>query len=226
MFARCNPWMKGINMFDDLMEAIAGMQEEKALALAGNLLDAGEDPVEILDVCTRAMERVGKQFESGVYFLPELMMAGEMLKQISEKVKPRIKGLSDGKKAGKVLLGTVLGDIHDIGKDIVGFLLDVNGFEVKDIGIDVPPSEFVEQALSFKPDVVAMSGLLTLAYDSMKDTVAALAAAGIRDQVKIIIGGGQMSERIAEFAGADACAKDAMDGVNRIRQWTQKGAQS
>lgn len=209
-------------MFDKLIETITKMQEEEALALTRELLAAGADPVGILDACTQAMEDVGKKFESGVYFLPELMMAGEMLKQISEMVKPRIQGQGEGKKAGKVLLGTVLGDIHDIGKDIVGFLLEVNGFDVRDIGIDVPPESFVEEARAFKPDVVAMSGLLTLAYDSMKDTVDAFKKAGLRDGVKIIIGGGQMSDKIAEYSGADACAKDAMDGVNLIKKWTGK----
>jgi 5-methyltetrahydrofolate--homocysteine methyltransferase len=214
--------MKGNTMFDKLMDAITQMQEEEALELTEKLLEAKADPVAILDACTKAMEEVGKKFESGVYFLPELMMAGEMLKQISEKVKPMIQGKGEGKKAGKVLLGTVRGDIHDIGKDIVGFLLDVNGFEVKDIGIDVPPETFVKEAETFHPDVVAMSGLLTLAYDSMKDTVDALKTAGLRDSVKIIIGGGQMSDKIAGYSGADACAKDAMDGVNLIKNWTKK----
>ncbi|OGR13205.1 MAG: hypothetical protein A2277_14245 [Desulfobacterales bacterium RIFOXYA12_FULL_46_15] len=209
-------------MPDTLKDAVIHMREEEAMEIAVKLLDKGTDPLKILNVCTEAMEEVGKKFEAGIYFLPELMMAGEMLKQISEKVKPMIKNPQDRKKSGKVLIGTVLGDIHDIGKDIVGFLLDVNGFEVRDIGIDVAPSAFVEEIRVFKPDVVGLSGLLTLAYDSMKDTVQAITDAGLRKDVKIIIGGGQMTDKIKAYAGADACAKDAMDGINIIKEWIGK----
>lgn len=209
-------------MFDKLIDAVTNMKETEALEITQELLENNADPVKLLDACTQAMEIVGNKFESGVYFLPELMMAGEMLKQISEKVKPMIEEKADGEKAGKVLIGTVLGDIHDIGKDIVTFLLEVNGFDVHDIGIDVTPEKFVEEIKAFKPQVVGMSGLLTLAYDSMKDTVTAIKEAGLRDDIKIIIGGGQMSDKISEFAGADACAKDAMDGINLIKEWTRK----
>lgn len=210
-------------MFDKLLDAVVHMRENEALAVTQELLDTHADPVEILNVCTQAMEAVGEKFESGVYFLPELMLAGEMLKQIAEKVKPMMQTQSEKKKFGKVLMGTVLGDIHDIGKDIVCFLLDVNGFEVHDIGIDVHPDKFVEEIKAFNPQVVGMSGLLTVAYESIKDTVAAISQAGLRDQVKIIIGGGQMTPKISEYAGADACAKDAMDGVNLIKTWIGKG---
>jgi 5-methyltetrahydrofolate--homocysteine methyltransferase len=206
-------------MFEELTNAVTEMKEKEALEITKKLLDDNADPVQVLDACTKAMEAVGEKFEAGVYFLPELMMAGEMLKQISEVVKPMIQSKGETEKAGKVLIGTVLGDIHDIGKDIVTFLLDVNGFDVRDIGIDVPPATFVKEIQEFKPQVVGMSGLLTLAYDAMKDTVAAISEAGLRDDMKIIIGGGQMSDKIAEYAGADACAKDAMDGINTIKQW-------
>lgn len=210
-------------MFDELLDAVIEMREKDALDITQALLQENADPVEILDACTQAMEIVGERFEKGTYFLPELMMAGEMLKQISDKVKPMIKSRqADGNKSGRVLIGTVLGDIHDIGKDIVTFLLDVNGFEVHDIGIDVPPEKFVEEIKVFKPQVVGMSGLLTLAYDAMKDTVEAINDAGLRDDVKIIIGGGQMTDKISEYAGADACAKDAMDGINLIKSWMGK----
>lgn len=209
-------------MFNKLIDAVTNMKEIEALDLTTQLLDNGADPVKLLDACTQAMEIVGKKFEDGVFFLPELMMAGEMLKQISEKVKPMIPEQPDGEKVGKVLIGTVLGDIHDIGKDIVIFLLEVNGFEVRDIGIDITPEQFVKEIKDFKPQVVGMSGLLTLAYDSMKDTVTAITEAGLRDDIKIIIGGGQMSDKISDYAGADACAKDAMDGINLIKEWTGK----
>jgi methanogenic corrinoid protein MtbC1 len=202
-----------------LIDAMTNMRESEAIEIARSLVDNGEDPLKILDECTKAMEAVGKRFEAGEYFLPELMMAGEMLRQVSAMVKPKMKGERDLQKRGKVLIGTVEGDIHDIGKDIVTFLLSVNGFEVRDIGIDVQPSTFVEAIKDFKPQVVGMSGLLSLAYDSMKNTVQAIVDAGLRDKVKIMIGGGQMDETVMEYTGADAFGKDAMEGVNLAKQW-------
>jgi len=209
----------GKNMSEKLVDAMTNMREIEALEIAKALVNGDEDPIKILDDCTKAMETVGKRFEAGEYFLPELMMAGEILRQISEMVKPKLKGELTSKKRGKVLIGTVEGDIHDIGKDIVSFLLDVDGFEVRNIGIDVPPGKFVEEIKDFKPQVVGLSGLLTLAYDSMKKTVQAIEEAGLRNSVKIMIGGGQMSERVKEFVGADAFGKDAMEGVTLAKKW-------
>jgi 5-methyltetrahydrofolate--homocysteine methyltransferase len=207
------------NMSEKLVDAMTNMREIEALEIAKALVNDDEDPIKILDDCTKAMETVGKRFEAGQYFLPELMMAGEMMKQISEMVKPKLKGGLTSIKKGKVLIGTVEGDIHDIGKGILSFLLDVNGFEVRDIGINAPPSKFVEEIQDFKPQVVGLSGLLTLAYDSMKKTVQAIEEAGLRNSVKIMIGGGQMSERVKEFARADAFGKDAMEGVILAKKW-------
>lgn len=207
-------------MSEKLLKAMVDMKESEALEITRSLLDSGEDPIKILGTCTRGMETVGKRFEEGTYFLPELMMAGEILSQISELVKPSLKGEeATSMKHGRVLIGTVQGDIHDIGKDIVVFLLGVNGFEVKDIGIDVPPEKFVEEIKIFKPQVVGMSGLLTIAYDAMKNTVQAIKEEGLRDDVKIMIGGGQMSDNICTFAGADAFGKDAMAGVSLAKKW-------
>jgi methanogenic corrinoid protein MtbC1 len=206
-------------MSEKLVDAMTNMRENETIEIARSLVEQGEDPLKILDECTKAMEAVGNRFEAGQYFLPELMMAGEMLRQVSDMVKPKMKGEKGVQKRGKVLIGTVEGDIHDIGKDIVTFLLDVNGFEVRDIGIDVPADQFVEAIRDFKPQVVGMSGLLTLAYDSMKNTVRAIEEAGLRDSIKIMIGGGQMTETVREYTGADAIGKDAVEGVNLAKQW-------
>lgn len=206
-------------MSDILLEAMSNMREQESLDIVNDLLSSGEDPLNILDTCTRAMETVGERFESGEYFLPELIMAGEILKQISELVKPNLAGDTGIEKKGRVLIGTVKGDIHDIGKDIVTFLLDVNGFEVHDIGIDVPPERFIEEIEKFKPQVVGLSGLLTVAYDAMKETIEAIAQAGHRDKVKIMIGGGQMSEKVCEYVGADAYGEDAVAGVTLVKSW-------
>jgi len=207
-------------MSEQLVNYMADMMEEEALALAKELLDAGTPPQQILDDCRTAMTIVGKRFEVGEYFLPELILAGEMLKSISAEVKPRMLAGHETKKGAKVLVGTVKGDIHDIGKDIVVFMLDVNGFEVLDLGIDVPVETFVTKIAEFKPQVVALSGFLTLAYDSMKETVAAIKAAGLRDGVKIMIGGGTMDDTVRQYAGADAFGLDAMAAVSLAKQWT------
>ena len=206
-------------MSDMLLDAMSNMREQESLDIVNELLSSGEDPLAILDTCTRAMETVGNRFETGEYFLPELIMAGEILKQISDLVKPKLQGDAGIEKKGRVLIGTVKGDIHDIGKDIVTFLLDVNGFEVKDIGIDVPTDRFVQEIESFQPRVVGLSGLLTLAYDAMKETIEAIAKAGHRDRLKIMIGGGQMSEKVCEYVGADAYGEDAVAGVTLAKNW-------
>jgi 5-methyltetrahydrofolate--homocysteine methyltransferase len=192
----------------------------RRLALTRKLLDEGAEPIAILEDCRVAMEVVGKRFELNEYFIPELILAGEMLKSISAEVKPHLKQSVDVEKEGKVLLGTVQGDIHDIGKDIVNFMLDVNGFEVKDLGVDVTVQKFVDEIQSYGPDVVALSGFLTLSYSSMKETVDAIKAAGLRDQVKIMIGGGAVDEQICTYAEADAFGKDAMTAVALAKHWT------
>ena len=206
-------------MSKQLVRTIADMREEEALNLVKQMVEGGSDPIAILDATREAMDIVGQRYEEGVYYLPELMLAGEMLSQIAEILKPALAKLPDIKRRGKVLIGTVEGDIHDIGKNIVTFMLDVNGFEVLDLGVDVPPQKFVEAIRSFGPHVVGLSGFLTLAYDTMKETVEAISAAGLRDQVKIMIGGGQISEDVREYTGADAFGRDAMAGVTLAQKW-------
>ncbi len=206
-------------MSEKLVDAIVNMREEEAISVTNELIEGGEDPLKILDACREAVGVVGKRFEEGTYFLPELIMAGEMLSNISKIVKPKLQGAQEPKKAGKVLIGTVEGDIHDIGKDIVTFMLDVNGFDVLDLGIDIPPAKFVEAIKDFQPKVVGLSGFLTLAFDSMVETVKAIKDAGLRDKVKIMIGGGQIDEVIKEYTGADAYGLDAIAAVNLTKGW-------
>lgn len=209
-------------MSEQLINAIAEMDEEGALALTKELLAAGTPPTAILDDCRAAMEAVGKRFEHGEYFIPELILAGEMLKGISAEVKPYMTGGHEAaKRQGKVVVGTVKGDIHDIGKDIVVFMLDVNGFEVYDLGIDVPVESFVAKIAEVKPQVVALSGFLTLSYDAMKQTVDAIQAAGLRDGVKIMVGGGTVDQQVCQYAGADAFGLDAMAAVSLAKGWTE-----
>jgi 5-methyltetrahydrofolate--homocysteine methyltransferase len=214
------------NMTDEekqLVEWLADMNEEDAVALSNKmLLEDKKDPMRVLDLCRAAMDIVGKRFEEGEYFLPELVLAGEMLDNIGAIAKPLIKQGEGGeaKKLGKVLIGTVHGDLHDIGKNIVSFMLDINGFEVKDIGIDVPVKTFIDEINEFKPDVVGLSGFLTLAFDSMKETITAFDQAGMRDKFKVMIGGGQIDETVRAYTGADAFGVNAVEAVNLCRNWT------
>ena len=206
-------------MNDKLVQLMADLKEGKTIELVKELIKGGTDPMEILNAARSAMEVVGKRFEQGDYFIPDLFMAGEMMKGISEIVKPLLRKGDTRAKKGKVLIGTVAGDIHDIGKDIVTFMLDVSGYDVLDLGIDVPVSTFVEKTREFQPGVVGLSGFLTLAFDSMKKTVEALEQAGLRDSVKIMIGGGQIDEEVRRYVHADAYGKDAVAAVNLCRQW-------
>jgi methanogenic corrinoid protein MtbC1 len=206
-------------MSKKLVNAIAEMKEQEALAIAKEMVEGGSDPMEILGSAREAMGIVGQRYEKGAYFLPELILSGVMLNQIAEIVKPVLAEAAEVERHGKVVIGTVEGDIHDIGKDIVVFMLDVNGFDVLDLGIDVPPAKFVEAIKDFQPQVVGLSGFLSLAFDSMKDTVEAIKNAGLRDKVKVMIGGGQMSEDVRKYTGADAYGPDAMAGVSLAKGW-------
>ncbi len=204
-------------MSQELIDAITEMREDDALAITNQLLDEGADPLDILDACREAMSIIGYRFETGESFIPELILAGEMMSAISAIVKPHIAVDADAAKLGKVVIGTVEGDIHDIAKDIVVFMLDLNGFEVTDLGVDVPPARFVEAVQDTGATIVGLSGFLTLAFDPMKDTVAALREAGL--DVKIMIGGGQIDENIREYTGADAYGRDAMAAVALAKDW-------
>jgi methanogenic corrinoid protein MtbC1 len=203
----------------DLVSTLADLKEKEALKIVEDRLNAKEDPLKILDDSRKAMEIVGKRFSDSEYFIPDLMYSGEILKAITELVKPKLAKAAGSKKLGKVVFGTVAGDIHDIGKDIVVFMLDVNGFEVHDLGIDVPVQKFVDKIKETGAPVVGLSGFLALAFDSMKETVEAIEKAGLRAKVKIMIGGGQMSDEVKNYTGADAYGKDAMAGVTLAKKW-------
>ena len=204
-------------MSQELIDAIVEMREEEALALTNQLLDEGMAPVEILNACRGAMDIIGDRFEKGEAFIPELILAGEMMTAVTAVLKPHMAEETGAAKLGKVVIGTVEGDIHDIAKDIVAFMLDINGFEVTDLGVDVSPAKFVEAVKETGATIVGLSGFLTLAYDPMKETVAALKAAGL--DVKIMIGGGQIDEQIREYTSADAYGRDAMAAVALAKDW-------
>jgi 5-methyltetrahydrofolate--homocysteine methyltransferase len=208
-------------MKDKLVAAIADMQEEEALQLAQAMLDAGEDPQVLLDAGSEAMALVGARYDAKEYYLPELIIAGDMMKQIGAMVKPRLRArATQAKPAGTVVIGTVAGDIHDIGKEVVAFMLEVNNFQVHDLGVDVPAPTFVAKIGEVRPDIVGMSGFLTLAFEEMKHTVDAIMESGLRDKVKIMIGGAIMDDDVARYVGADAYGADALAAVKLAKSWT------
>jgi methanogenic corrinoid protein MtbC1 len=206
-------------MAGNLANALADLKEDEALKIVKDRLGAGEEPLKILGDARKGMEVVGKRFADSEYFIPDLVYSGEILKAVTELVKPKIAKEAETKRVGKIVFGTVAGDIHDIGKDIVVFMLDVNGFEVYDLGVDVPVKKFVDKIKETGAPIVGLSGFLALAFDSMKETVEAIKAAGLRDKVKVMIGGGQITEEIKKYTGADAYGKDAMTGVTLAKKW-------
>ena len=206
-----------------LVQLLADMEEDEALDLARQMLDSGFDPARILELCREAMDIVGQRYEDQEYFLTELMLAGEMLSEISGLAKPLILDREDAGQAagnkGTILIGTVHGDLHDIGKNIVTFMLEIDGYLVIDLGVDGPIREFISAIGEHKPPVVALSGFLTLAFDSMKETIEAFEADGIRNNFKVMIGGGQIDENVKKFTGADAFGRNAVEAVSLCNQW-------
>jgi len=206
-------------MSGELVRLLSDLKEPEALAFVEKALGEGVDPLDLLGQAREAMKIVGQRFASSEYFIPDLVFSGVILKRIVEMLEPHIKKGQEAERLGKVIIGTVAGDIHDIGKDLVVFMLDVNGFEVLDLGIDVPIQKFVDTIKETGTKVVGLSGFLTLAFQSMKDTVEGIEKAGLRDTVKIMIGGGQIDEQVRGFTGADAYGKDAMEAVQLAKGW-------
>lgn len=203
----------------DLITALADLKEEEALKIVEEKLNASEDPFKILEDIRLGMEIVGNRFAKNEYFISDLLYAGEILRVVTEKVKPKLAIAKEAELLGKVIIGSVAGDIHDIGKNIVVFMLEVNGFEVHDLGVDIPPEKFVEKIKETGATIVGLSGFLALAFDAMKETVQAIKDAGLRDKVKVMIGGGQINEDVRKYTGADAYGKDAMAGVSLAKKW-------
>jgi methanogenic corrinoid protein MtbC1 len=210
-------------MSDQLATAMADLEEATVLKLVQQQLDKGKNPMAILTSCREGMVLIGKRFEAGDYWVSDLMMAGEIFKQVSGLLSSRLKTDAIGKR-GKVVIGTVKGDIHDIGKDIVVSLLKAADYDVHDLGVDVDPQKVVDAVKETGATVVGLSGLLTVAFDSMKETVAALAAAGLRHKVKVMVGGGSVSEEVQYYTGADAWGTDAQSAVSLCNQWIKEVA--
>jgi methanogenic corrinoid protein MtbC1 len=206
-------------MSGELVKLLSDLKEPEALQFVEKALAKGVDPAALLEEAREGMALVGERFARQEYFIPDLIFSGEILKGIVIMLEPHLKKGKEQKRLGKAVIGTVAGDIHDIGKDLVVFMLDVSGFEVLDLGIDVPAQKFVDAIKQSGSKIVGLSGFLTLAFDSMKGTIDAIQKAGLRDKVKIMIGGGQIDEQVRRFTGADAYGRDAMAAVQLAKSW-------
>jgi methanogenic corrinoid protein MtbC1 len=207
-----------------LTEAVGDLDEEKLLGLLNDFVATNpseEEAQAVVNACQQGMAKVGDLVESGEYFVGDLIFAGELLTQSIEILKPVI-GSGSGTKVGKMVIGTVEGDLHDIGKNIFRSMSEAAGFEVYDLGIDVKPSAFVQKAKEVQPDIIGLSGVLTLALESMKKTVDEFKAAGQREGVKIIIGGNPVTQEASAQIGADAFTTNAAEGVKICQSWVAK----
>ncbi len=206
---------------EEISKAITNLEEEKVLKLVKEKLDSHEDPIKILDACRRGMAKIGSESgEGGTVFLTDLIMAGEIFKEAMEILMPKLVG-STTKSLGKVIIGTVEGDIHNIGKDIAINFLKAEGFEVIDLGVNVPAQKFIDAIKENNPPVVGMSGLLTLSIEPMKKTIEAISNANLRGKVKVIIGGERTDQNVCDYVGADAWVNDVNKGVKIIKNWME-----
>jgi methanogenic corrinoid protein MtbC1 len=208
-----------IEMCNELRDAIADLREPESMNLVRQLLESGTRPQDIVDSGIEAMSVIGRRFECGEYFLPELMMAGDIMKGIGALTLPHLAGASMPSSGRRIVLGTVQGDIHDVGKNIVRFLLEANGYVVDDLGVDVPPARFVAAVQETHATVVGISALLTVSYDAMKKTILALEEAGLRKNIRIMVGGAPVDERVLAYVGGDALGKTAVDAVGLADKW-------
>lgn len=209
-------------MSEEFVKAIIDLDESKVLDLTRKRLEV-EDPINILNDLRKVAEIIGEKCDKGEFFIADLVMAGEILKTVSDIVREKMKILGKKRETiGRFVIGTVEGDIHDIGKNIVVTMAEVAGFEVIDIGIDAPPQKFVEAIKQYDPDIVGMSCLITVGIESMKKTVEAIKQAGLRDKIKIIIGGGRVDQYTCEYVGADAWTNDAAVGIKIMLKWIEE----
>ncbi len=202
-----------------LRDAVADLDENEVLATVRACIDAGDDPAAAIAACEEGMRLVGERYEQHEYYLSGLIMAGEIFREVLELAQPALQESLAGHSSGKVLIGTVQGDIHDIGKAIFQIALRSYGFEVEDLGVDVPPQVFARRAAEWRPDIVGLSGLLSTAYDTMRETVQLLRAqAAGSTAVPILIGGGLVDERVRGYVGADYACSNALEGVRLCQQ--------
>jgi len=203
-----------------IVNAVEELDEDRVIDLAQKALSDGMKPLYLLELVKCGMSRVGKRYENKQYFIADLIMAGLIFKEVlklDKMTEEFNKGIVD--RMNKVIVGTVKGDLHDIGKDIFKGLLDAHGFNVIDLGVDVPAEAFVEAVKMHKPDIVGLSGVLNFTIDTMKETVEALRCANVRDKVMVILGGNHLTKEALEYIGADYYTNDASIGVKVCKKW-------
>jgi len=202
-----------------LSEAILALNKESVLEIVNQDIDAGRDPLELVEEARRGLEEVGNKFETGEFFLIELIRAAQVFQAAADVFNPAIKKMhGDAEFKGKMVIGTVAGDIHDLGKNIVKTWLECKGIEVIDLGVNVPTEQIVESIREHKPQVLGLSALLTASVPEMNKVVSLLEEAGLRDDLKIICGGGIVGE-VREEMKADYVTVDANEGVKVIESW-------
>ena len=194
-----------------LISAIADLNEELALKLIRERLAENDDPLTLIADCQKGLQRVGERYAQHKYYLSGLIMGGEIFYEVMELIQPAMENRISSTSSGKVLLGTVESDIHDLGKNMVKLLLSCYKVKVYDLGVDVQPEEFLHQAKKLQPDIIGLSGLITKAYDSMRETVRLFRQEGY--QTPIVIGGSQLSEEVFHYTGADYWVNEADIGV-------------
>lgn len=216
------------NLRQELAAAVADLDEKAALELIRRRLDLGDDPLAIVEDCEIGLRLVGERYERYEYFLAGLIMAGEIFREMMELVQPSMEQVLVGHTAGHVLIGTVQGDIHNIGKDIVHLALRCFGFTVEDLGVDVPPQKFLERAIETRPDVIGLSGILTNSFSSLRETVHMLRTDTLPhiQSIPIVIGGGQLNEDVCRYVGADYWVTDGIEGVRLCQSIIQKASGS
>jgi len=206
-----------------IIKAVEELDEDNVIRLATEALNNGMEPVYLLNLLKEGMNRVGKLYESKQYFIADLIMAGLIFKEVLELDQMVARFHNDNtKKVGKVLIGTVKGDLHDIGKDIFRGMIEANCFQVIDLGVDVPKEAFVQSVQKYQPDIVGLSGVLNFTIETMKSTVDALKEAGLKEDRLIILGGNHLTQEACEYIGADFYTNDASIGVNYCKEWIKK----
>ena len=200
-------------MSEELALAIVELNRDRALNLVKSRSEKGESPLQILEECRQGMTIVGERFQKGEYFLAELILSAEIFKGAVEILDPYLTATDPQESRGKMVLATLQGDIHDLGKNLFAVLVKAQGFEVHDLGVDVDPALVVEKVKEVKPDFVGFSALITSVFDAMKEAAEMLEEAGLRNQFKLMVGGGIASEMVKDYINADFYTTNAMEGV-------------
>ena len=207
-------------MGKNLVEALADFNEDSVMEAVKTRLDSEEDPMGIVHDLQKGMDLVGERYNKGTYFLSELIMAADLFTRAMALIEPSLEGIVQ-EKLGKMVIGTPKGDIHDIGKNIFSNVAKGAGFEVHDLGVDVPVERFLEAVEEVKPEILAFSSLITTAFEPMKEVVDSLVEKGLRDNMKVIVGGGVTTDTVRKYVGADAQTIDAIEGLEMCKKFVE-----